>query len=143
MKDAAESFISRLSVSAIGAIRDVWLIWLIVSILTTLPYVAAALRTPSDHIFTGVLSAYDDTFTYYAWMREGANGHLLMCDPFTSEPQRCEFFLPLWAVLGFISRVTNIPIPATFHIARVLAALFLLVVARAVALTVVRTRRLV
>ena len=143
MKDEEESFISRLSVSAIGAIRDVWPVWLTVVILTTLPYIAAALRTPSGHVFRGVLTAYDDTFTYLAWMREGANGHLLMCDPFTSEPQRCEFFLPLWAVLGFISRVSNIPIPVTFHIGRVIAALFLLVVARAVAMTVVRTRRLI
>jgi len=140
MKDEEESFISRLSASAIGAIRDVWLIWLTLVLLTTLPYVAAALRTPSHQVFSGVLSAYDDTFTYYAWMREGANGHLLMCDPFTSEPQRCEFFLPLWGVLGFVSRVTHISIPLTFHIARLVASLFLLVVARAVTRTVMKSR---
>src|SRR5262245_41390426 len=139
MKDEEESHISRLSVSAIDAIRDVWPIWLILVLLTTIPYVAAALRTPPSHQFSGVLSAYDDTFSYYAWMREGANGHLLMCDPYTSEPQRCEFFLPLWGVLGFFSRVTHITIPVTFHIARIIAALFLLIVARAVARTVMRT----
>jgi hypothetical protein len=140
MKDEEESFIARLSVSAIRPVRDVWFIWLTLVLLTTLPYIAAALRTPSGQVFSGVLSAYDDTFTYYAWMREGANGHLLMCNPFTSEPQRCEFFLPLWGILGFISRITHIPIPVTFHIARLMAVLFLLVVARAVARTVMRAR---
>ena len=140
MKDEEGSFISRLSVFAVAALRDVWLIWLALAVLTTLPYVAAALRTPTGHVFSGVLTAYDDTFAYFAWMRQSADGHLLMCDPFTSESQRCEFFLPLWNILGFISRVTHIAIALTFHAARLLAALVLLIVARAVAGTVIRSR---
>ncbi len=140
MKDEGESFISRLSVFAFAALRDVWLIWLALAVLTTLPYVAAALRTPTGHAFSGVLTAYDDTFTYFAWMRQSADGHLLMCDPFTSESQHCEFFLPLWTILGFFSRVTHIPIALTFHAARLLAALVLLIVARAVAGTVIKSR---
>jgi hypothetical protein len=140
MTDEGESFISRLSVFAFSALRDVWLIWLALAVLTTLPYVAAALRTPTGYVFSGVLTAYDDTFTYFAWMRQSADGHLLMCDPFTSESQHCEFFLPLWNALGFFSRVTHIPIALTFHAARLLAALVLLIVARAVAGTVIKSR---
>ena len=143
MEDEEKSFISRLSVFAPGAVRDVWPVWLALALLTTLPYVAAALRSPSGYTFSGVLTAYDDTFTYFAWMRQGADGHLLMCDPFTSEPQRCEFFLPLWNMLGFISRVTHIPIAMTFNGARLFAALALLIVARSVVWTVVRSRTLV
>ena len=141
MKDEGESFISRLAVFATSALRDVWLIWLALVFLTTLPYVSAALRTPAGYVFSGVLTAYDDTFTYFAWMRQGSDGHLLMCDPFTSELQRCEFFLPLWSILGFISRITHIPIALTFHAARLLAALLLLIVARAVAASVMKSRR--
>src|SRR6266852_5490211 len=96
MKDEEESFISRLSVFVLSVLRDVWLVWLALAVLTTLPYVAAALRTPTGYMFSGVLTAYDDTFTYFAWMRQSADGHLLMCDLFTSEPQPCEFFLSLW-----------------------------------------------
>jgi hypothetical protein len=118
----------------------VWLIWFALALLTTLPYAVASLRTPSGYLFSGVLTAYDDTFTYYAWMRQGADGHLLMCDPFTSEPQRCEFFIPLWSILGLVSRAANIPIPLTFHAARLLAALFLLVVAQSVAGSVIESR---
>jgi len=140
MKDEGESFISRLSVFAFAALRDVWLVWLALAVLTTLPYVAAALRTPAGYAFSGVLTAHDDTFTYFAWMRQGADGHLVMCDPFTSEPQHCEFFLPLWNLLGFISRVTHIPIALTFHAARLLAALALLIVARGVAGSVMKSR---
>ena len=139
MKDE-ESFISRLSTFTVAALRDVWLIWFALSVLTTLPYLAASLRTPSDYEFSGVLTAYDDTFTYFAWMRQGADGQLLMCDPFTSEPQRCEFFLPLWSILGLISRATHLPIPVTFHTARLLAALVMLIVARVVACAVITSR---
>jgi len=140
MKDEEESFISRLSVFVFSALRDVWLVWLGLAVLTTLPYVAAALRTPTGYVFSGVLTAYDDTFTYFAWMRQSADGHLFMCDPFTSEPQPCEFFLPLWNILGLIARVTRIPIPLTFHAARLLAGLLLLIVARDVAGSVMRSR---
>jgi hypothetical protein len=140
MKDEKESFLSRLSDFAFSALRDVWLIWLALAVLTTLPYVAAAMRTPAGYVFSGVLTAYDDTFTYFAWMRQSADGHLLMCDPFTSERHPCEFFLPLWNTLGFFSRVTHIPIPLTFHAARLLAALLLLIAARAVAGTALKSR---
>jgi hypothetical protein len=100
----------------------------------------AALRTPAGHVFTGVLTAYDDTFTYLAWMRQGADGHLLMCDLYTSEPQRCEFFLPLWAVLGFVARITGSPVALIFHAARLLATLPLLLVARSLARRVLKSR---
>jgi len=140
MKDEGESCISRLSIFVSSALRDVWLVWLALAILTTLPYVAAALRTPTGYVFSGVLTAYDDTFTYFAWMRQSADGHLFLCDLFTSEPQPSEFFLPLWNILGFIARVTRIPIPLTFHAARLLAGLLLLIVARNVAGSVMKSR---
>ncbi len=132
--------ISRASVCLSESLRDVWLVWLVLAIVTTAPYVAAALRTPKGYVFTGVLTAYDDTFTYFAWTRQSADGRLLMCDLFTSESQSCEFFLPLWNVLGLITRVAHAPIALTFHAARILGALLLLLVAQAVARTVMNSR---
>lgn len=140
MKDEEESFISRLSRSTLGALRDVWPVFLALAVLTTLPYAAAVLRAPRGYVFTGVLTAYDDTFTYFAWMRQSADGHLLMCDLFTSEPQSCEFFLPLWSLLGVIAGVTHLSIPLTFHVARLLAGLLLLIAARPVAISVMKSR---
>jgi hypothetical protein len=132
--------ISRESVCLSESLRDVWLVWLVLATVTTAPYVAAALRTPKGYVFTGVLTAYDDTFTYFAWTRQSADGRLLMCDLFTSEPQACEFFLPLWNVLGLVARVTHAPIALIFHAARILGALLLLLVAQAVARTVMKSR---
>jgi hypothetical protein len=133
--------ISRAFVCLSESLRDVWLVWLVLATITTGPYLAASLRTPKGYIFTGVLTAYDDTFTYFAWTRQSADGRLLMCDMFTSEPQACEFFLPLWNVLGLIARVTHAPISLTFHAARIFGALVLLLVARAVARLVIESRR--
>jgi hypothetical protein len=122
------------------AMSDVLPIWLTLAILTTLPYLIAALRAPGGHVFTGVLTAYDDTFTYLAWMKQSADGRLLMCDLYTSEPQQCEFFLPLWTVLGLVARITGAPLALIFHGARLLTALLLLAVARSVARRVLKSR---
>lgn len=140
MKDEEESFISRLSHATFAGLRDVWLVWLALSVFTTLPYVAAARRASPRYVFTGVLTAYDDTFTYFAWMRQSADGRLFLCDLFTSESQSCEFFLPLWSFLGVIVSVTNLSISWTFHLGRLLAGLLLLLGARAVSSGVLKYR---
>jgi len=123
-----------------GWVRDVAPVWIALTLVTTMPYVLALLRTPPGHNFTGVMTAYDDTFTYFAWMKQAAGGRLLMCDLYTSEPQSCEFFLPLWIVLGFVCRVTHLPTPLVFHAARILSALLLLVMARSVIACVIKSR---
>ncbi len=125
---------------ALALLRDIWLIWLALALLTTLPYVAAALRTPAGHVFTGVLTAYDDTFAYFAWIRQGGQCRFLMCDPYTSEAQSCEFFLPLWSLLGLCARSSGVPIALTYHAARLLAGLLLLAVARSVAGSVMKSK---
>lgn len=134
------SGISRWLGSVARAVGDVWLVWMALVVITSVPYLVANLRTPPGHVFTGVLSAYDDTFTYLAWIKQSADGHLLLRDLYTSEPQPAEFFLPLWNIIGFISRLTGASVGLTFHLARLLAGLFLLIAARAVAQTVMKSR---
>src|SRR5262249_44398859 len=123
------------------ALADVLPVWCALSVITSLPYAVAALRTPPGSMFTGVLSAYDDTFSYLGWIRQGAAGHLLMLDQFTSEPHRRQFLLPLWSGLGLISRVTGLSVAAVFHAGRIAAALVLLLAAWAVTRTVIKSRR--
>jgi len=132
--------LSRLSDRVFQSIREVWLVWSVLAVVTTAPYVVAALRAPRGNAFTGVLTAYDDTFTYFAWTRQSADGRVLMCDLFTSETQECRFFLPLWSALGLVVRITHAPIAFLFHVARIFAALLLLLVARVVAQTVIKSR---
>lgn len=124
-----------------SALLDAFPVWLTLAALTTLPYVVAALRAPGGHQFSGVLTAYDDTFSYLAWMKQSANGHWFMCDLYTSEPQSCEFFLPLWAVLGLISGITGAEQVWVFHGARLVASFLLLLAARSVAVRVMKSRR--
>jgi hypothetical protein len=124
-----------------AALADILPAWIALASLTTLPYIIALLRAPEGHVFTGVLSAYDDTFTYLAWIRQSADGALLMCDQFTSEPHGCDFFLPLWTLLGAVSRVTGASVALTFHAGRLVAGLLLLLVARSAALRVTESRR--
>ena len=140
MRELKVPIVSRLSSSMKRLTRDVWMVWLVIAFLTTLPYIIALLRTPAGFVFTGVLTAYDDTFAYFAWMQQGKNLQLLMCDPFTSELQPCQFFLPLWSILGFITRVTGLSIPLTFHIARLFSSLLLLVTAKSVVGLVTKSR---
>lgn len=92
-------------------------------------------------MFSGVLTAYDDTFSYLAWIMQSASGRWLLCDLYTSEPQACEFFLPLWLLLGKVSLVTGAPPVWVFHGARLLASLLLLIAARSVASRLMKSRR--
>ena len=124
-----------------AALRDAVPAWLALAALTSLPYVVAAMRAPGGHVFSGVLTAYDDSFSYLSWIRQGASGRWLMCDLYTSEPHACEFFLPLWLLLGKISLVSGAPPVWIFHCARLLASLLLLIAARSVASRLMKSRR--
>jgi hypothetical protein len=127
--------------NARNAVKDILPVWFALALLTTVPYLIANYRAPAGHVFTGVLTAYDDTFTYLAWMRQSADGHLLLCDLYTTEPHDCEFFFPIWIALGFASSLAGGSLAVTFHVGRLLAALLLLIVARSVARRVMKSRR--
>lgn len=124
-----------------SAFRDAFPVWLALVAVTSLPYVVAAARTPSGHVFSGVLTAYDDTFSYLAWIRQASAKGWLMCDLYTSEPQSPEFFLPLWLGLGKISSITGAPPVWVFHAARLLACFLLLLAARSVIISLMKSRR--
>lgn len=123
------------------ALRDAFPVWLALAAVTTLPYVVAAFRAPDGHVFSGILTAYDDTFSYLSWIKQGADGQWLFCDLYTSEPQACEFFLPLWGLLGVISRIAQAPPVWVFHGGRLVASFLLLMAARSVAVRVMKSRR--
>jgi hypothetical protein len=130
----------RIGWPAVRAFADVLPAWLVLALATTVPYLIADLRTPQGTVFTGVLTAQDDTFSYLAWMKQAARGHVLMRDLFTSEPQTARFFLPLWVVLGWTSRQTGLSLAVVFHIARLLAAFLILLAAWSVGRCVMKSR---
>lgn len=122
------------------ALSDVLLAWLVLSLVTTIPYLIALARTPSGTVFTGVITAQDDTFSYLAWIKQAAGGHILMRDLFTSEQQTARFFLPLWIALGWTANVTGLPVAIVFHAARILSSLLVLLAAWAVGRCVMKSR---
>jgi hypothetical protein len=138
--ESAGSSRLRIRWHAVRALADVLPAWLVLALATTIPYLIADLRTPKGTVFTGVLTAQDDTFSYLAWMKQAARGHVLMRDLFTSEPQTARFFLPLWVVLGWTSRLTGLPVAVVFHIARLFAAFLILLAARSVGRCVMKSQ---
>lgn len=94
---------------------------------TCLPYLLCAFATPQGGVFPGSLFNADDHGVYFAWMRQGADGHLFFRNLFTSEPQLGRYVhLWFWA-LGGIAGVTGLPVPLVYHAGRVLAGIATLV----------------
>lgn len=94
--------------------------------LTAVPYIVAWLGAPNGLIFSGVLYNPWDGHSYLAKMRQGWEGRWLFHLPFTEEPHDGAFIFTFYLLLGHAARVFGLSLPLTFHLARLLAAAFLL-----------------
>ncbi len=65
-----------------------------------------------------------DVAVYLSYLRQGADGHVLLKNLFATEPHAARFDL-VWSLLGLVAR-TGIPIVAVHELARVVFALLLL-----------------
>jgi hypothetical protein len=97
--------------------------------LTCLPFLVAWQATPAGAQYTGLLINHYDGESYYAKMQQGARGDWLFHLPFTPEPHEGAFVYTFYLALGQLAAVLGLPIPFVYHLARVLAGLFLLLVA--------------
>ncbi len=112
--------------------------------LTCLPYLVAWCLAPTDTQYTGLLINHFDGESYYAKMQQGARGDWLFHLPFTPEPHEGAFVYTFYLALGHLSAALDLPIPLTYHLARVAAGFLLLLVAyyfAACFFSSVRTRR--
>ena len=106
------------------------LLWSILIVgLACLPYLVAWWITPADGQYTGLLVNHYDGESYYAKMRQGARGDWLFHLPFTPEPHDGAFIFTFYLALGQLAAALGLPIPWVYHLARVCAGLFLLLVA--------------
>ena len=106
------------------------LLWSILIVgLACLPYLVAWWVTPADGQYTGLLVNHYDGESYYAKMRQGARGDWLFHLPFTPEPHDGAFVYTFYLALGHLAGVLGLPIPLVYHLARICAGLFLLLVA--------------
>jgi len=95
-------------------------------LLTCLPYLfGLALRQPGWY-YSGLLTNPDEHNVYLSLMRQAADGRLLFSDRFTSEPQRGLVLNVLWLGLGLFARLTHLPLPIVYHLARLVAGWLLL-----------------
>ncbi len=97
----------------------------IVLLVVTLPYGYAALQSDSRAVFQGFLANQFDGYSYLAKMYQGREGSWLFTLPFTAEPGEGTFMFTYYLFLGHAARWTGVGLIWIFHLARVLAAVFL------------------
>ena len=102
---------------------------LLILLVSSLPYLIAWAATPEQAHFTGILLNPLDGHSYLAKMRQGADGHLRFRLAFTPEEQRGAYLFVAHLLLGHLSRWLGLPLIVTYHVARLLAGLCLLLVA--------------
>ena len=106
------------------------LLWSVLIVgLAFLPYIIAWMVAPADTQYTGLLLNQYDGESYYAKMQQGARGDWLFHLPFTSEPHEGAFVYTFYLALGHLTTGLGLPVPLVYHLARICAGLFLLLVA--------------
>jgi hypothetical protein len=103
-----------------GERRFVLIVALILSLLSSLPYLRGwTADIPATH-FDGVLAFEHDTNSYMAYMRQASEGALLFSNPFTPEPHDPVLFNLEWLAGGWIAALPGSSVVVAFHILRVL-----------------------
>ena len=106
------------------------LLWAVVVVgLTCLPYLVAWQLAPDGTQYTGLLVNHFDGESYYAKMQQGARGDWLFHLAFTPEPHDEALIFTFYLALGHLSALLGLPLPLTYHLARVAAGILMLVVA--------------
>lgn len=117
----------------------------VVMALTCLPYLYGLLIRPPGAYYSGLLTNPDEHNVYLAYMKQAVEGRWLLLDPFTSEPQSGRVLNVFFLKLGLLCRVTGLPLPIMYHLARVVCGWMLLLAVyclAAQALPEIRYRRL-
>jgi hypothetical protein len=97
------------------------------SIVIVLPYLLAWLLQGTGYRFSGLLLNPIDGYSYFAKMEQGYNGDWLFRLPFTAQPGNGVVLFEFYLLLGHISRISRLSIPLVFHLARIGAAILLLI----------------
>lgn len=111
--------------------RFVLLVGALVLAVASVPYILGAALATEERIFGGFVYGLEDSYSYLAKMRQGAQGAWLFHIAYTSEPHRGAFFFPFHLLLGKIAALLPLGDLTTrmvwvYHAARVLCGLGLL-----------------
>ncbi len=103
-----------------------WAIILLILLLTSLPVVYAYWVGNADYEFAGFLLNPVDANTYLAKMRQGYEGNWLGRLPYTAEPGTGAFMFTYYLTLGHLARLFHLGLPLTFHLARLVGTVAML-----------------
>jgi hypothetical protein len=109
--------------------REHWILLTIIFvylILVTAPYLYAWLAAGEGHVFSGLLINLQDGNSYLAKMRQGYNGSWSLKLPYTYAPGEGSYIMMFYLLLGHIARLLNWSLVFTYHFARVVGAVVLL-----------------
>jgi hypothetical protein len=95
--------------------------------LTTFPYLLAWWQEGEEFFFSGFLINPLDGNSYLAKMYQGWEGSWKFHLPFTVEPGEGGYIFLYYLFLGHISRIISLPLLVTYHLARSLGAILLVI----------------
>lgn len=72
-----------------------------------------------DFTFAGFTYNIDDSCVYSSWIRQVADGNLIIYNRFTSEAQHAGQFNIFFILLGLIARITHLSPAAVLHLSRI------------------------
>ncbi len=101
---------------------------LAVLVLTNLPYGYAVRESGPGYVFGGFLLNPVDGNSYLAKMYEGWRGEWRFTLPYSADPGSGAYLFTFYLFLGHLARWLSLPLALVFHLARILATLFLLLV---------------
>jgi hypothetical protein len=99
---------------------------LALAVVTTAPYVTAALRPPVGTVFTGTFFYQDDMYQYFSFVEQAARGEVVFANKFDPRPHRPAVVNVEWWFAGVLAFLLGGSPVLGFHALRVLAIVALL-----------------
>jgi hypothetical protein len=109
--------------------RDRWFVFVIIILVlcaTNLPYVFASLSSGGSYTFGGFLINPQDGNSYLAKMYQGWRGDWRFTLPYTSQSNNGAYLFLFYLGLGHLARLTGLSLLATFHSARIVGTVAML-----------------
>lgn len=94
--------------------------------MVSFPYLLAWRTAGSEYVFGGFLFNPIDGYSYLAKMRQGWDGAWRFVLPFSAQPGSGAYIYLFYILLGHIARLTSLSLQLTFHLARLVSALFMI-----------------
>jgi hypothetical protein len=86
-----------------AGLRPVLVAWVLLAVLTTLPYVRAALAPPAGRVFAGFFWFIDDSYNYLSFVQQAASGRVLFENKLVLQPHAPALFNLEWLIVGWLT----------------------------------------